>query len=126
MHNLFHIYGNANDFILRSTFTIRSIDFTLVEDHSLSPQLQQLPFEKDNQFIRAFVYLSNLHEEHYLLIEECALKNTFVENLVHCEFYDANLDVFLEDGQSKNVAILRKTFLFCANRNRKETGDRCL
>ncbi|MFS0688708.1 hypothetical protein AB1K89_05630 [Sporosarcina sp. 179-K 8C2 HS] len=69
----------------------------MIEEQSLAPTFQRFHFKKDHQLIQVFLYSSSIQEELYILIEECALRKKFIEELRTNDYHDANLDVFLVD-----------------------------
>ncbi|MCM3712212.1 hypothetical protein [Sporosarcina luteola] len=79
----------------------------MLEEQSLAPNFLRFHFKKDHQFIQVLLYSSSIQEELYLLIEECKIKNWFIENLRTNDYHDANLDVFLvETNPTKMIEAI--------------------
>ncbi len=99
MSNLYWYTSSYTPHVPFSRIVISPKDFFLIEEKVSLPNFKQLLFKKDTQSIQVILYESELHQETYLFVQECDLKEGFINKLQSKAFSSFHQDMFIMDDE---------------------------
>lgn len=99
MSNLYWYTSSYPPHVPFSRIVISPKDFFLTEEKVSLPNFKQLLFKKGTQSIQVILYESELHQETYLFVQECDLKEDFVDKLQSKAFSSFHRDMFIMNDE---------------------------
>ncbi len=99
MSNLYWYTSSYKQHFHFSRIVISSKGFFLAEEKVLLPNFKQFIFKRNSEFIQVILYESEIHQEIYLFVQECSLKNRFIDKLQSKGFSSFHQDMFITDDE---------------------------
>ncbi|ARJ37509.1 hypothetical protein SporoP8_00610 [Sporosarcina ureae] len=113
MSNLYWYSHSLKSYLTFSNQKVISKGFILVEEICSTPLFKQFLFQKDYQQIRVYLYVSEIQEEMYLFVQECDVKEVFIQNLKSKAFQGFHSDIFITEKEPlKIIAEIEKAMKY--------------
>ena len=103
MNNLYWYTSSYKSHIPFSRLTIASKGFSLVEEKFPLPNFKLLIFKKGDSYIQVILYESEIHEATYLFVQECNVKERFIDKLQLKAFSGFHHDMFITDDEPEKM-----------------------